>query len=232
MAISKECFYLGSEGYLGEPQESKILFLMREPNCGSKVVNKDKFWFRDVVNGEKSGKTYFQKLGRIAALITGEDSADNEESWRKALRKSIYMNINPVCGKGRASEEYKKSKMQFAEGPEAVCSLEVDLNGQITPYEYPNRWNAINQLPDGSVIVTVGDIYTILYNYMLKDEKKVSFKEDRYLGIRTQYGIRLMRSFVFPEGSKHITVMETYHPASLGRNKFQWNDISMIRNYY
>ena len=230
MAISKECFYLGSEGYLGEPQESKILFLMREPNCGGKVVKENEFWFRDVVNGEKSGKTYFQKLGRIAALITGEDSADNTESWRKALRKAVNMNINPVCGKGRASEEYKRAKELFVSGPNAVCSLEVELSGRKEAFEYPNRWDAINQLPNDSVIVTVGDIYTILYEYILKHENKILINQGRHLEIRTDSGIRYMRSFVFAEGRKHITVMETYHPATLGRNRFQWNDLSIFRN--
>ena len=32
MAPDSSNFYKGSEGFLGEPMESKLLFLMREPN--------------------------------------------------------------------------------------------------------------------------------------------------------------------------------------------------------
>ena len=83
---------------------------------------------------------------------------------------------------------------------------------------------------EDSVIVTVGDIYTILYEYILKHENKILINQGRHLEIRTDSGIRYMRSFVFAEGRKHITVMETYHPATLGRNRFQWNDLSIFRN--
>ena len=65
---------------------------------------------------------------------------------------------------------------------------------------------------------------------ILKHENKILINQGRHLEIRTDSGIRYMRSFVYAEGRKHITVMETYHPASLGRNRFQWNDLSIFRN--
>ena len=226
MGLSKEKFYRGTEGYLGNTKDCKLMFLMREPDCKKgQTARENYFWFKGVVqdkNEKGRAKYYLQKLGRIAALILKENDGGNIEDWVTSLKKAIYININPVTGEGTKSIEYRNALTSFAGGPDIECS--ISMNGQ--EYTYPSRWETILNMPDGSTIVTVYDVYTIMFDW-LKDNTDSISVSPFHLHIRTKSGLHYMRAFAFVRNGRRISVLETYHPAARGKNDFRWDDISI-----
>ena len=233
MAPDSSNFYKGSEGFLGEPMESKLLFLMRESNCGKNLtVRQDEFWFKSVVEGDKQDKVYLSKLGQIASLLAFGKPATNDEERRIALKQAIYINMNPVSGKGTKSPEYIKALANFRYSGISTtndsCSVKVELNsGEERICEYPNRWNIILSMPDGSCIVTVGDIFTAMFSRLEETKMILSRMENKTLHITTRKVRRTMRTFRFVYMNKTITVLETLHPKARADQFFQWNDISL-----
>ena len=233
MPFSDNYFYQGTEGYLGDPGECKLLFLMREPNCGENLtVRQGEFWFKSVVDGSKQDKTYLSKLGQIASLLTFGKPATNDEERRSALKKAIYINMNPVSGKGRKSPEYAKALENFMHGSFSAtddpCRIKVELNDEEEKtYEYPSRWNVLLGMTDGSYIVTVSDIYTVLLDRLIKEEMIVSPIANKKLRIATRKVWKTMRSFDFEYKGKTITVLDTLHPKSRAGQFYQWNDITL-----
>jgi len=139
--IKKEWFYNKSEGYLGDNEQVKVLFIMCEPSSGGEEVKEGKFWFFDVINQnqrikwKKREARYFDVLGRIACLLLSED--DKFE----ALKQCAYVNLYPKKGEGHKSACYYCQLCHFIEGKD----------------EY-HRWDIIDNLPKDSIIVTMGDI--------------------------------------------------------------------------
>ena len=227
MAVSERWFYRGTEGFLGDEANCKLLFLMREPNCGKgQLAPENYFWFKHVVHGEKLklGDCYLSKLGRIAALITDSKEASINEGWVSALQRAIYININPVSGEGVKSDDYREALENFGKGPRTDCYIQGN--------SYTNRWTILLNLPDESVIVTTGDIYTVMHDWLKESGAIIPESAPLCLTIRTPRGECPMNSFVFTHKGKKITVMETYHPASRGKNSFQWNNITIQRNNF
>ena len=221
--LSEKLFYHGTEGYLGDTEDCKLLFLMREPNCGDGQIACDNyFWFREVVHGKQLpwSWTYLSKLGHIATLVLKTKGDETKEVWSSALQQSVYININPTSGKGTNGNDYMTALNDFAEGPGNRCSV----NGQ----DYPNRWDTILNMPDGSTLVTVGDVYSKMFDWFNSQGEIVSVMNS-HLHIRTKRGTQSMRSFDFQHGGKAITVLETYHPTARGKSSFQWQDISICR---
>lgn len=137
--INKAWFWKESEGFLGNDEQSKILFVMREPNSKGKEVVDGEFWFRDVVNPVNGLSTidirYFEILGKIACLLLGKSDKTD------ALKQCAYVNLYPKKGKGSRSNCYKCQLDRFLE-------LEDEYH----------RWDIIESLPEKCIIVTMTDI--------------------------------------------------------------------------
>ena len=235
MILNEKLFYRRTEGYLGDTNNCKLLFLMREPNCGKdQITRDDDFWFRKVVQGEKRSDgrklawrdCYLSKLGRIASLALDDNTGETEIEWVSSLKKGIYININPISGKGTKSAEYRKALELFDKGPGIECSLM--MNGK--NYNYPNRWNVILNMPDNSIIITIGDVFSKMFDWFSNHGEIVSTMKVHLL-INTKKGIRSMRSFVYSYDNRTATVLETLHPASRGTNSYQPNGISICRSH-
>ncbi len=213
MSINEEYFYQKTEGFLGEEKDCKVLFLMREPNSKEKVT-KDDFWFKKVVNGKKLPRSgcYLSKLGQIASLLLGIHAEINEQRI-PALKQAVYINMNPVCGKGLASDEYQKAIKLFKEEKDEC---------EILNEKYISRWKIIDGMPDQSTIVTVGDIYDAM-KYVL-EKRGYDLIEDNAprLVIRNRPP---MRSFVIKD--RGINVMKIIHPAAFRRNHYRAEDLSL-----
>jgi len=225
--IHQDAFFKGTEGYVGTPEECRILFLFKEPNCGeNKTVQQNEFWLKSIAAGEKKplSNCYLLKLGTIAALLQGKEpiKKKDEEVWKEALQHTVYMNINPVSGKGTASKEYKDAVEFFAQ---TVLQPE-----EISPQGFKSRWKAIYEMPDQSTIVTIRDVFTRMYKTLNQAGMIVECPTRVNLTIRTKEGIRHMRSLQFRHENKTFIVLETYHPAARGNQEYQYCDISISHN--
>ena len=109
----KESF--SDDGYLGSKEEfckgPKVLFVLREANCGEKKED-SYFWFRDdIVNG-KSGNSngiLVRRILKIYAHIWEKENktTDNRISIHD-LRGAAYMNLNKRGGKNVVDYRYLK----------------------------------------------------------------------------------------------------------------------------
>lgn len=103
------------EGYLGDPEECAILFVMKEPNSGGYNKPSGEFWMKRVVDPRnyvsRSGK-YLRTLGTLAAKLLRVDFSrgeDNSKLFKELLHKCAYINIYPFSGSGKAGERYDLS---------------------------------------------------------------------------------------------------------------------------
>jgi len=185
-----------TEGFIGDKEQSSILFILREPNSQGELA--DTFWFKDIVHKQESNNKYFRVLGKIASiLLCGNDYA-------KALKKCCYINLYPVKGYGGTSEEYKQQRKSFGEKKD----------------EY-NRWDIINNLPDGSIIVTTIDICENIKKSIVPQ------KNNQNIYISTKYlDNKKFDSYKFVNKSGScVTVYSIYHPTSRGKCAYTENDI-------
>ncbi len=210
MSINEEHFYQGTEGFLGEQKECKVLFLMKEPNSSGNKVKKNKFWFKDVVdNNIEKGEKYLSKLGQIATwLVDGVRATDNEQR-KAALKKTVYINLNPVRGRGTVGTEYKDAMKRFKN----MDKPDADPN---VKYEYEGRWKIIFDMPDQSTIVTVSDIFNAMKSALGNKGWILPDCNPPRLFIRN----RPMDSFAFTYEGKRINVLKTIHPGAFWRNLF------------
>lgn len=220
----QDSFYKGTEGYLGSPENCKLLLLMREPNCGDDGTAKENsFWMKKVVDGDKLpwGNTYLSKLGTIAALVQGYRNPYDASAWSDALKHAIYINMNPVSGKGTASKEYKMALEFFQKN--------MHYPDQVAEQGYMNRWNAILSMPDQSVVVTVPDIYSVMKTVLFSEGMITEEGTAGHLEISTSKCRKTMRSLTFKNGDKSIHLLEAYHPAARGTVSFRYNDIELCK---
>lgn len=177
-----------TEGFIGDKEQSSILFILREPNSQGELA--DTFWFKDIVHKQESNNKYFRVLGKIASiLLCGNDYA-------KALKKCCYINLYPVKGYGGASKEYSIERRGFGDRKENY-----------------NRWDIINNLPDCSVIVTLVDIYEqIKKNVIWQENDKSIYISTKSIKNKKFESLR----FINTSGNR-ITVYSIYHPASKGK---------------
>ena len=225
MSINEEYFYQGTEGFLGKEKDCKVLFLMREPNSGGKIVRDGVFWFKKVVDNDKDkeeigGECYLSKLGQIASLLLDNNCATNNEQRISALKHAVYINMNPVCGSGTVSKYYKKAIKQFKkEYP--ICNV-CDMS-------FSSRWNIIFGMPDQSTIVTVSDIYNVMYNVLGKNPEINIDNNSPKLIIQHKHEQTKMRSFAFEYKGKRINVLSCIHPAAYAKYYYTADNISLDR---
>lgn len=193
-----------TEGFIGDNKDLSIVFILREPNSSNKESNK--FWFKEIVeNGGKNQKgkkenTYFPKLGKVACLLL------DELDKCSALKKCIYINLNPEKGGSNVGISYSKVLSAFSKKQNT---------------ELPNRWEIINKLPDGCRLVTVKDIYNAIKNnvdYIENKNDVIKIKNQKFSSF----------SFENEEGSR-IEVFSIYHPKARGRYAFTEDDITYLK---
>lgn len=187
-----------TEGFIGDKEQSSILFILREPNSQGELA--DTFWFKDIVHKQESNNKYFRVLGKIASiLLCGNDYA-------KALKKCCYINLYPVKGYGGASEEYKQQRKTFGEKKD----------------EY-NRWDIINNLPDGSIIVTTIDICENIKKSIVPQKNNQNiYMSTKYLDNKKFDSYKFVN-----ESGGCVTVYSIYHPTSRGKCAYTENDITI-----
>lgn len=156
------------EGFLGDKNECEILFILREPNSNGEVA--DKFWFREVLEGNSIGTKYVNVLGRLCGIITKQEY-DTIEKRKNLLKKCCYINFHPHFGEKNKSETYKMILDNFRDGQDNEI--------------VKNRIALINFLIEKHncrKIVTVSDIFNILcrnsekYEWLSYDNNKKFFR--------------------------------------------------------
>lgn len=201
--INKKWFYNNSEGYLGDDEQVKILFVMKEPNSQGEEVVKDEFWLRRVIRNEVDtnykGRRYFTILGKVACILLEFNDK------REALERCAFINLFPVSGKQKVDNLFRNQIKLFSECKE----------------EY-NRWNIINNLPDKSIIVTTPDIASTI--------EKVKRQKNLLTNRSTDYCLSISdtvyKSFHCQiENGNYITVYALRHPGAYGRYYFTEDDV-------
>ena len=100
------------EGYLGNPEECEILFVLKEPNANKDNVTD--FWFKKVLEKDenewrKYEAQYFHVLGTMAYRLLGGKAEDaTVQIIKNALKRCAYINLHPECGSGSETKEFKK----------------------------------------------------------------------------------------------------------------------------
>ena len=148
MEFDKNGFYKHNgnviEGFIDDSikslDEVSLVFILKEPNSGGKLA--DKFWFKEIVEQNKSSNSYYSKLGKIACLLLGY----GDKQKASALKQCAYINLYPVKGGKEASEQYKKV-------------IEAFKNKDVSNDFANSRWDIINKLSNGCKIATVSDIF-------------------------------------------------------------------------
>ena len=110
------------EGYLGDPKDCKILFVLKEPH----EPNADGFWFKekvvdkahDMLKGAE--KQYFHVLGITAKKLIGTTAED----YGSVLKRCAFINIYPFSGEATASMDFKSvAKMLRTACPEQGLAI-------------------------------------------------------------------------------------------------------------
>ena len=103
------------EGFLGEPNSCKVLFVLKEPNTGDYKTHSNCFWMQRVLESKThvphSGE-YIRTLGIIAAKLLYPEKDPhqlNAEVFMKLLGECAYINVYPFSGLGKAGERYKST---------------------------------------------------------------------------------------------------------------------------
>jgi len=140
------------DGYLGQRQESYILFICKESNVDG-VASDGTFWLREVVCARSKGQKYrdanysdnkerqrdrtaqtkyFNCLNTIARFLLGESENEN------VLQKCGYMNINKRGGYSSCNDEQLKNYAEVYDdkifrqlqtlNPRKIVLLGVSLN--------------------------------------------------------------------------------------------------------
>ena len=141
------------EGFLGDPRECKILFVLKEPDTESA----EEFWFKKGVDQCGKGvKRYFHVLGKIAAIILKKDGdLDDEKFLESVLEQCAYINLNPIKGETKESPLYKDvlGKLKSATPKQNKISCYSDAEAIAA-----NRKFILNEI-NCEYIVTVKGIY-------------------------------------------------------------------------
>lgn len=112
------------EGYLGDPENCKALFVLREPHA--KKENVTDFWFKKkvlvpILSGNRSANNmYYKAFHRLAQLVI--DTGVNE-----VLLSCAFINAFPFCGEKYASAACKETieKLRQAK-PKAIEGITID----------------------------------------------------------------------------------------------------------
>lgn len=103
-----------TEGYLGNPEDCEILFVLKEPNTGGYETLSKEFWMKRVIGPDdvELSDAYINVLGTIAIRLLNPDQGEKSEFTKaylkEALSKCAYINIYPFSGLGTEGERYKK----------------------------------------------------------------------------------------------------------------------------
>lgn len=103
------------EGYLGNPEDCEILFVLKEPNTGGYETLSKEFWMKRVIGPDdvELSDAYINVLGTIAIRLLNPDQGEKSEFTKaylkEALSKCAYINIYPFSGLGTEGERYKKT---------------------------------------------------------------------------------------------------------------------------
>lgn len=146
------------EGYLGNPDECEILFVLREPDDPEPQKG---FWFRDVVCGKQTGKTgtkYKNVLGMIAHKLLG-GSEERQGDYSQVLRKCAYINAFPFYGKSSETDRCK-AVIDALSSDGADKGGSIDCNSDVKAIA--NNRNRIIKDINCRYIVTVGDIFNAI----------------------------------------------------------------------
>ena len=198
MTLNEGLFYNGTEGFLGKPEDCRLLFLLKEPDSSGTDVEEGRFWFQEVYQGEKKGAKYLEPLRRIASLLL----PDTEDP----LSCVAYINLHPVKGGNYESKDFRDTLKKFKNGSDIF-----------------NRWDIIKAMPDGGCVVTTKNIFNAaLYavkNNLVKGCCMVEQKPALMIAGR------VLCSFLFQTDGKMITVLSMYHPVYMSRNGWKASDI-------
>ena len=200
MKLNEKWFYHGTEGYLGKPEDCKVLFIMKEPDSSGIDVREGFFWFQKVYQGEIKATKYLEPIRRVASLLL----PDEEDP----LSCAAYINLHPVNGSNYESESFKNTLKQFQNGSDIY-----------------HRWDIIKAMPDGGFVVTTKNIYYAAYHALSKKlipDCHIT-EEKSALSVMN----RMLPSFKFQTDEKTITVLSMYHPAYLSRNGWKALDINL-----
>lgn len=166
------------EGFLGDNEESKILFLLREPHNESEEGQQD-FWFKRILDDEDDCETraafrkpknlkYFNTYATFASYLL--DIPDNEEDLR-AIRQCAYMNLFARSGKGFKSDKYKATLKYLVALLDGESIVPDDKKRE--EYDRAHRFYRLLQdfINNGTeYIVTVDDIYSKLSCFAIHEE--------------------------------------------------------------
>ena len=198
----QDFFFKQTEGNLGSNDQVRILFILREPNSKGEPVSDGVFWFKHQVQRQNTSDLYVSRLGKMASLLL--DIPDK----LRALQQCAYINLLPQSGAGAVGKPYASRLQAFRRGEN--CD---------------HRWDIINNLPDGTMIVTTQDIAEAIRSCKKRDQTNVVQQESG--------GFRLLnypdKSFVaFSFLGKHgrILAFSIYHPRQ-SRYHYAEEDIAL-----
>ena len=191
ISIPESWFFNGTEGFLGKPEECKILIILKEPDSDNKDATENLFWFKKVFLGKCKGKTYLSPLSQAAShLIPGE---------KPALAYAAYINLRPEKGDKNTGKDFKKILNRFSEG-------DADKH----------RWDIIEGMPENGHIITTKNILFAMKTAIGSECRPGCRLLNDDPGHFIINAIR-MPSFAFSVGSKRINVYSVYHPRYLQR---------------
>ena len=150
------------EGFIGNPNECKILFILKEPDTGSA----EEFWFKKGVDQcGKGAKRYFHILGKIAAKILDRSGdLDNDDFLQSVLKECAYINLYPIKGETSASDDYK-IVLELLENTE---SDPIEINKKCNHNEIASNRKYLIENINCDYIVTVWDIF----DKIIKEESR------------------------------------------------------------
>lgn len=202
MTLNKEWFYRGTEGFLGKPEDCRVLLLMKEPDSSGIDVQAGQFWFQKVYQGKIKATKYLEPLQKIASLLL----PDTDEP----LSYAAYINLHPVKGGSYESESFRETLQLFKNGSNIF-----------------NRWDIIKAIPNGGYVVTTKNIYYAA-NYAVGNKlvdgcRMIEIEEKNALMVMGC----VLPSFTFQTDGKIITVLAMYHPVYMSRKGWKASDINL-----
>ncbi len=143
------------EGYLNDGQtDLKVLFILREPDSPTW----DSFFMKNVVKskGKTGGLRYYNILKKLAQIVLNKADDDN------IFQECAFINLYPHDGKSSAGDGFYKTLNTIKKLPNGEVKNETSTTGKDILEIANKRIDLINNLPKGTKIITVQDIYKAL----------------------------------------------------------------------
>jgi hypothetical protein len=198
------------EGFLGDRQEAKVLFILREPN------NKDQpaqgFWLRKVLDDASyrrgMGPKYADTVCALARYLLGAPDA---------IRSCAYINLYAACGEGTASELFYLTYRAYR-GERIDAPAEIRIAAEERAAAVKGLIRDFILYADTTHIVTVNTIYDLLRNtppiQVIRPEDTYADSEKLTLSYRRNgphnKTFRLCRCEMY---GREVTLHEFWHPS-------------------